>query len=439
MQGQDVVVKGLGPLQGDLTVPGDKSISHRAVMFGSLAKGQTRIKNFLPGQDCLSTIACFRKMGIAISQPTATEVIVQGQGLQGLQEPGDVLDVGNSGTTMRLMTGILSGQPFFSVLTGDDSIRSRPMGRVTEPLKKMGATILGRQDSKKAPLAVAGTGRPLQAIDYSTPVASAQIKSAILLAGLYGDGITTVREPHRSRDHTERMLTAFGATIRQSTNPSVEGFFSSIESFPTLQGQDIEVPGDISSAAFLLVAASIVPQSQLRIRNVGVNPTRDGIIEVLQAMGSSIQQENERIVAGEPVADLIVKSASLQGTTIGGDLIPRLIDEIPILAVAALCAQGKTVIRDAAELRVKESDRIAVLAGELRKMGATIEEHPDGMTICGFQRLQGATVESKGDHRIAMALAIAALVAEGSTTIQDAGAVDVSFPGFFSTLKLLQQ
>ncbi|KAB2954628.1 3-phosphoshikimate 1-carboxyvinyltransferase [Heliorestis acidaminivorans] len=430
-----VAIEGKGPLRGDLTVPGDKSISHRAVMFGALAQSQTRISNFLPGQDCLSTISCFQKLGVPIVQPSTTDVIVEGQGLMGLKEPSDLLDVGNSGTTMRLMAGILSGQSFFSVMTGDSSIRRRPMGRVTEPLKAMGSTILGREGGKKAPLAIAGTQKPLLALTYQSPVASAQVKSAILLAGLYAEGSTKVIEPHRSRDHSERMLKAFGAKISQSE----EGLNSEIEGFPSLIGQEIDVPGDISSAAFLLVAASVIPGSELYIRNVGINPTRDGVIEVLRAMGGKIKVENERVVAGEPVADILVQASTLHGTTIEGEVIPRLIDEIPILAVAALFAQGQTTIKDAEELRVKESDRIAVLADQLRMMGAKVKELPDGMIIEGSQTLQGAEVESKGDHRIAMALAVAGLLAEGVTEISDASAVEVSYPGFFSVLTDLQQ
>ncbi|MBC9783130.1 3-phosphoshikimate 1-carboxyvinyltransferase [Heliobacterium chlorum] len=423
-----------GSLRGETEVPGDKSISHRAVMFGALAKGTTRVHRFLPGQDCLSTIDCFRKLGVSIEMPGPTEVLVHGKGLKGLQEPADILDVGNSGTTLRLITGILSGQSFFSVLTGDGSIRRRPMARVTKPLIEMGAAIRGREGANKAPLAIYGTERPLKAIHYQSPVASAQVKSAILLAGLFADGKTRVTEPLLSRDHTERMLSSFGAKL----NRLDQGLTTEIESFPSLNGQEIEVPGDISSAAFLLVAASIVPGSELTLRNIGINPTRDGILDVLREMGANLHVENERLVAGEPVADITVQSASLKGTTVGGSIIPRLIDELPIIAVAALFAEGTTIIKDAAELRVKETDRIAVLAEELRKLGVTVEETPDGMIIPGNQQIQGGTVDSHGDHRIAMSLAVAGLLAADETVIHDAASIDVSFPGFAATLQSLR-
>ncbi|WP_049754094.1 3-phosphoshikimate 1-carboxyvinyltransferase [Heliomicrobium modesticaldum] len=423
------------PLRGETEVPGDKSISHRAVMFGALARGVTRVHRFLPGQDCLSTIDCFRKLGVRIEQPNPSEVVVYGQGPGGLKEPSEVLDVGNSGTTIRLMTGILSGLPFFSIVTGDTSIRRRPMGRVTRPLLEMGASIWGRENATKAPLAINGASMALEAIHYNSPVASAQVKSAVLLAGLFAEGCTSVREPLVSRDHTERMLAAFGAKIGRSE----DRLTASVEGFPELRAQEVEVPGDISSAAFLLVAASIVPGSELVLYNIGVNPTRDGIIEVLRAMGGDVQVENAREVAGELVADLIVRSASLKGTTIGGAIIPRLIDELPIIAVAALFAEGTTEIRDAAEMRVKETDRIAVMIRELRKLGADIEERPDGMIIRGGAALRGAATESHGDHRVAMALAVAGLLAEGETVINDAGSIDVSFPGFAELLERLRR
>lgn len=426
-----------GALRGEIDVPGDKSISHRAVMFGALAEGKTRIERFLPGQDCLSTIDCFRRLGIVIEQLSPTDVVVQGKGLRGLTEPSDILDVGNSGTTLRLMAGILAGQPFFSVLTGDSSIRRRPMGRVTAPLTAMGAVIRGRDGGRLAPIAIDGAASALKPLTYSSPVASAQVKSALLLAGLYTEGETAVREPYASRDHTERMLTAFGAKLQVAQEP--EGAYcATITGFPDLRGQVITVPGDISSAAFFLVAATIVPGSAVLLRHVGMNPTRDGVIEVLQAMGAKIRSENERMEAGEPVADLYVESASLRGTVVSGGQIPRLIDEIPILAVAALFAEGRTEFRDAAELRVKETDRIATVAAELRKFGACVEEREDGMIIEGGRPLQGATVESHGDHRIAMAMAVAALQAAGETVIHGASCMDVSFPGFARYLASLR-
>lgn len=426
----DLCISKAQGLQGEIAIPGDKSISHRAVMFGALAEGETVISNFLPGADCRSTIQCFRALGIDIAE-TPTEVRVVGGGVQGLQEPADVLDVGNSGTTLRLLSGILAGQKFYSTLTGDASIRTRPMGRVTDPLRMMGAKIWGRQRGKLAPLAIQGA--PLAAIRYALPVASAQVKSAILLAGLYATGVTVVEEPKSSRDHTERMLQYFGVDLEK------QGNIISMDGGQNLQGRQVAVPGDISSAAFFLVAASIVPNSRLLLKNVGVNPTRDGIIEVLLKMGAQIEQVNPREVCGEPVADLLVSSSSLRGTLVEGDVIPRLIDEIPVLAVAAACAQGETIIRDAAELKVKESNRIATVIKELSKFGVQIQELPDGMVITGAAGLCSANCESYHDHRIAMAMAVAGLVAEGTTQIQGAECVDVSFPGFEAVLKRIAQ
>lgn len=422
----DLCVTKAKGLQGEIDIPGDKSISHRAVMFGALAEGETVITNFLPGADCRSTIDCFRRLGIEITE-TTTEVRVNGGGLQGLQEPDDVLDVGNSGTTLRLISGILAGQDFYSTLTGDASIRTRPMGRVADPLRLMGAQIWGRQSGKLAPLAI--QGRPLTAIRYTLPVASAQVKSAILLAGLYASGTTVVEEPEASRDHTERLLRYFGVKVeRQGKTISVDGH-------QKLQGRAVAVPGDISSAAFFLVAGSIVPNSRLLLKNVGVNPTRDGILEALLKMGAQIDIINPREACGEPVADLLVTSSSLRGIVVEGDLIPRLIDEIPVLAVAAACAQGETVIRDAAELKVKESNRIATVIKELSKFGVVIQELPDGMVITGQPGLQAAICESYHDHRIAMAMAVAGLVAQGCTQIKGAECIDVSFPGFAALLE----
>lgn len=417
-------------LQGRIRIPGDKSISHRALMLGALAEGETIVKGLLLGEDPRSTAACFRAMGAEISDLNTDEVRIRGIGLGQLLEPINVLDAGNSGTTMRLMLGILASHAgrFFTV-TGDDSLRSRPMSRVVNPLRQMGADIWGRQNGSLAPLAV--QGRSLRPTHYQSPIASAQVKSCVLLAGLLTEGTTTVTEPALSRDHSERMLKAFGAKVLvdpETCSASVVG--------PTrLTGQSVVVPGDISSAAFWLVAGAIVPDSDLTIENVGINPTRTGVLEVLQAMGADITQENVREVAGEPVADLRVRSgARLRGCTIAGDLIPRLIDEIPILAVAAVFAEGKTIVKDAEELRVKESDRITVMATQLNRMGATVSELPDGMEITGGTPLTGTTVDSHTDHRIAMSLAIAALNATGTTTIERAEAAAISYPEFTYTL-----
>lgn len=418
-------------LQGKIQIPGDKSISHRALMLGALASGETTIQGLLLGEDPRSTAACFRALGAEISELNTEFVRVQGIGLGQLREPVDVLNAGNSGTTLRLMLGILASHAgrFFTV-TGDDSLRSRPMSRVVTPLRQMGAEIWGRNDGSLAPLAV--QGRSLEPIRYQSPIASAQVKSCLLLAGLMTDGQTTVVEPALSRDHSERMLRAFGANVQ--VDP--ETCSASVIGPAQLTGQAVTVPGDISSAAFWLVAAAIVPDSDLTIENVGINPTRTGVLEVLERMGANIVQENPREVAGEPVADLRVRgNTPLQACEISGDLIPRLIDEIPVLAVAATCATGITKIRDAAELRVKESDRITVMAAQLNQMGAKISEHPDGMDIVGGMALTGAQVDSHTDHRIAMSLAIAALNAHGTTVIDRAEAAAVSYPKFVETLR----
>jgi 3-phosphoshikimate 1-carboxyvinyltransferase len=423
-------------LRGRIRVPGDKSISHRSLMLGALAQGETVIHGLLLGEDPRSTAQCFQAMGATISELNTDTVRVQGIGLGQLLEPIEVLDAGNSGTTLRLMLGILAAHPgrFFTV-TGDSSLRSRPMSRVVKPLRQMGAEIWGRKDGSLAPLAV--QGQALRPMHYQSPIASAQVKSCILLAGLLTEGETTVTEPALSRDHSERMLRAFGA--RLTVDP--ETCSATVTGPARLTGQTVVVPGDISSAAFWLVAGAIVPGSDLVIENVGVNPTRIGILEALEQMGADITQENRREVAGEPVADLRVRYAGspdrppLQSCTIGGDLIPRLIDEIPILAVAATFATGTTVIQDAEELRVKESDRIAVVATQLNRMGARISERPDGMEITGPTPLSGADVDSYTDHRIAMSLAIAALTAPDSTTIRRAEAAAISYPDFVPTLK----
>ncbi len=423
----NLIISKTNALKGKITIPGDKSISHRAIMIGALAKGETVVNNFLMGEDCLATIRCFKQLGVSIQEnressvERGTQVLIHGKGLFGLKKPKEILDVGNSGTTIRLMLGILAGQEFVSKITGDSSIQKRPMGRVIKPLSAMGAIIEGNE---YPPLEI--IGQKLKGIEYELPVASAQVKSAILLAGLLAEGKTTVIEKYTSRDHTERMLAYFGAASRQE-----------------FTGAEVDVPGDISSAAFFMVAASLLPHSSLRLANVGLNPTRTGIIDVLHRMGASIEVENERILSEEPRGEIVIRKSKtprqssgqvenrkLEGIKISGEIIPRLIDEIPIIAVAATQAEGTTEIRGAKELRVKESDRIATLAAELRKMGAKITELDDGMIIEGPTRLKGTTVQSHGDHRIAMALAVAGLVAAGETTIENSDCIETSFPSF---------
>ncbi|WP_126427274.1 3-phosphoshikimate 1-carboxyvinyltransferase [Brevibacillus marinus] len=413
-------------VEGTVRVPGDKSISHRAVMLGALAEGKTTIRGFLPGADCLSTIECFRRMGVTIERE-GDLVTVYGKGWYGLEEPRQRLDVGNSGTTIRLMTGIIATQPFHAVLEGDESIAKRPMRRVVGPLREMGAKIDGRQNGEYTPLAI--RGGKLHGISYRSPVASAQVKSAILLAGLQAEGTTSVEEPYLSRDHTERMLQAFGIDVQRAGNRV------SVSGGQTLRGREIVVPGDISSAAFLIAAVMMVPGSSLVIEQVGINPTRSGIIDVVRAMGGHVEIVNERLVNEEPVADLHVAHAELRGTVIEGELIPRLIDEIPVIAVMAAVAQGRTIIRDAQELKVKETDRIATVASQLAKFGAKVTPTDDGMIIEGGAALVGAEIDSMGDHRIGMAMAIAGLAAEGETTIANAEAINVSFPGFANLLR----
>lgn len=412
-------------LEGTFPIPSDKSISHRSVMFGSLALGTTHISNFLMGDDCLSTISCFRKLGVTI-QIEGDTVIVEGKGLHGLSPSEDILDCGNSGTTVRLISGILSGQAFTTTLTGDASIQKRPMKRIIKPLSEMGATLVAKEDNF-CPMTI--HPHALKGICYHSPVASAQVKSSILLAGLYADGPTTVVEPAISRDHTERMLTAFGANVTR------EGTSVTIEPCKELYATDIVVPGDISSAAFFMVAGLITPDSDLIIQNVGINPTRRGILDVLLAMGGDITCFNEKEVCGEPVCDMRVRYSKLHGTTVEGAIIPTLIDEIPAIAVAALFAEGTTYIKDAAELRVKESDRIDALYTELSKMGAHITPLADGMIIEGGFPLKGATVESYHDHRIAMALAIAACNAQSPSTLLHPDCVSISFPNFYTLLE----
>ncbi|EDY39860.1 3-phosphoshikimate 1-carboxyvinyltransferase [Cyanobium sp. PCC 7001] len=423
-----------GSLRGRVQVPGDKSISHRALLFGAIACGETRIEGLLPAEDPLSTAACLRAMGVEVSPIAAGAVVrVQGVGLDGLQEPGDVLDCGNSGTTMRLMLGLLAGRAGrHFVLSGDASLRGRPMRRVGAPLARMGAVVHGRKDGNFAPLAV--LGQALRGTTVRTPVASAQVKSALLLAALTAEGPTTVIEPSQSRDHSERMLRAFGASL------VVDGPGNTcvtVQPGAPLQGQSVVVPGDISSAAFWLVAGAITPGADLTVENVGLNPSRTGILEVLEQMGARLTVLNRRDVAGEPVGDLRVQHGPLQAFSIGGELIPRLVDEIPVLAVAACCAEGTSRIHDAAELRVKETDRLAVMARQLGAMGARIEEYEDGMAVEGAGALRGAELDSETDHRVAMSLAVAARIARGDSLLHRHQAAAVSYPGFWDDLQRL--
>lgn len=422
-----MVIDKFTSLRGELTVPGDKSISHRAVMFGSLAQGDTHIRHFLTGADCLSTIGCFRAMGIGIEQ-NENEVIVHGKGLHGLTAPAKTLDVGNSGTTIRLLSGILAGQSFDSMITGDPSICRRPMKRIISPLLSMHADVRSKRGNNCAPLVI--HGKPLSGIHYQSPVASAQVKSCVLLAGLYADSPVSVTEPVLSRNHTEIMLRKLGADIKS------EGTTVTIQPDPLLTADEILVPGDISSAAYFIAAALLTPDSEILLRNVGTNPTRDGFLRVCEAMGASIERLNET-TEGEPACDLLVRSSSLHGTTVEGSIIPTLIDELPMIAVMACFAEGTTVIRDAKELRVKESDRIAVMTESLRSMGADIEAAEDGMIIRGGKPLHGAVVDSHLDHRAAMSLAIAGGLCEGPLSIRGAECVNISYPGFYQDLKMM--
>ena len=417
-------IKKLTNLHGEITVPGDKSISHRAVMFGSLAKGTTRITHFLEGADCLSTISCFRKMGIDIENNNG-EILVHGKGLRGLSSPTDILDVGNSGTTTRLISGILAGQNFVSELTGDDSIQSRPMKRIMTPLLSMGADITSIKGNNCVPLRIAG--HPLKAIHYDSPVASAQVKSCVLLAGMYSDGVTSVTEPVLSRNHTEIMLNYFGAQVTS------EGTTASIVPEPSLHAREITVPGDISSAAYFIAAGLLVPGSEILLKNVGINPTRDGLLRVCKDMGADITMLNVNM-DGEPTADLLVRTSSLHGTTVGGEIIPTLIDEIPMIAVMAAFAEGTTIIKDAKELKVKESDRILVMAENLSRMGADIIPTDDGMIIHGGKPLHGAVIDSYLDHRVAMSFAIAGLLCDGPLSIKGGDCVKISYPEFYEDL-----
>lgn len=416
-------------LRGEVTIPGDKSISHRAVMFGSLAEGTTEVTNFLQGADCLSTIEAFRKMGIEIEN-TPEKILIHGRGLHGLTAPSSVLDMGNSGTTTRLISGILAGQSFESTLTGDASIQKRPMRRIMEPLSMMGAKVVSINDNGCAPLRI--TGAPLHGIHYHSKVASAQVKSAVLLAGLYADGETLVTEPSLSRNHTEIMLRTFGAELTS------EDKTAKVCPEPRLQGQKIHVPGDISSAAYFIAAGLLVPGAEILIKNVGINPTRDGILRVAKEMGGNITLLNENY-DGEPTADILVKHSHLHGIVIEGDIIPTLIDELPVINIMAACAEGTTVIRNASELKVKESNRIDVMVQYLGAMGCDITGTDDGMVIVGGHPLRGAEIDSHLDHRIAMSFAIASLIAEGETKIKGSDVVNISYPDFYRDLGRLSQ
>lgn len=429
-------------LHGEIEIPGDKSISHRSVMFGALAKGTTEITHFLQGADCLSTIGCFRAMGIEIEN-TPEKILVHGRGLHGLTAPAGTLDVGNSGTTTRLISGILSGQPFATTLSGDVSLNSRPMKRIMEPLSLMGADIQSQNGNGCAPLQInhhlnPGSHPELKHIHYRSRVASAQVKSAVLLAGLYADGVTEVTEPTLSRNHTELMLNGFGANVI-TINHDDGSATASIQPCEELFARQIQVPGDISSAAYFIAAGLLVPNSELLIRNVGINPTRAGLLEVCRAMGADITYVNQTSASGEPTADLLVRSSSLHGTTVEGAIIPTLIDEIPMIAVMAAFAEGTTVIKDAAELKVKETDRIKTTTEALLAMGADVVPTEDGMIIHGGNPLHGTDINSYLDHRIAMAFSIAGLAAAGTTTIQDSRCVDVSYPEFYESLGALNQ
>lgn len=429
----DRLIKKAKALKGEITPPPDKSISHRAVMFASLAKGQSKIKNFLWAKDPLSSLNAMRALGVEITITDSKEIIVNGKGLHSLKEPENVIDCGNSGTTMRLLSGILAGQPFLSILTGDDSLRQRPMRRIIEPLRLMGANIVGRAENRFPPLVIKGGS--LKGIKYNMPIASAQVKSAILLAGLYAEGETSVTEPYKSRDHTEKMLESMGAEIQIESN--------TIRINPPLHPLkpfDITIPNDFSSAAFFIAGACLVPNSEVLIKNVCLNKTRTGFLEILKSMGADIEILNIKEQAGEPVGDIFVRSsAALKGVTVEGEIIPRLIDEFPVLCVVATQAEGITIIRDAKDLRAKESDRIKAMTSELSKMGISIKEFEDGVEIKGPCRIKGAEVYSYKDHRIAMALSIAGLIAEGETVIKEADCVDISFPEFYDLLEMLQR
>ena len=420
----------IGParaLRGTVAIPGDKSLSHRSIMLAGLADTPVTVKNFLASADCLSTVACMRALGVSVHVRPDGEVTVQGKGLYGLSEPDNVLDAGNSGTTIRLLSGLLAGQPFFSVLTGDDSLRRRPMARIVTPLTQMGAKLVGRENSRYAPVAIEPAAS-LQGIRYAMPVASAQVKSAIMFAALYAASPTTITEPYLSRDHTERMFGQFGAPVFR------DGLAVTVNPVSSLHAPAVvDVPGDFSSAAFLLVAATIIPDSEVLLTNVGMNPTRTGLLDVLREMGADIEVLAERRSGEEPVADLRVRSASLKGISVSSEMIPRLIDEIPILAVAALFARGRTRIEGAEELRVKETDRLKAMACELVRMGGKVTEQRDGMIIEGAGKLHFAECLTYADHRVAMALTVAGMAGEG-VALDDSGCVCISFPGFFEAM-----
>ena len=419
------VLQSKKPLRGEISVPGDKSIGHRAVIFGSIAHGSSRVSNLSGGEDNQRTVQAFKDLGVKIS--TEGEALyIEGNGWEGLKSPEKIIDCGNSGTTMRLLSGVLAGRPFNAILDGDQSLRRRPMQWVIEPLRRMGANLVGREGTGLAPLEI--NGGKLRGIEYAMPIASAQVKSAILLAGLQAEGVTVVDEPQNSRNHTELMIKGFGGEV------AVHGRKVSVNGCQTLHGKDLRIPGDISSAAFFLVAAALIPGSKVVMRRVGVNPTRDGIIEILRRMGADIELLGATVEAGEPVADLRVTGRRLKGVEIGSELVARTIDEYPILAIAAALADGVTVIRDVKELRFKESDRISAMTEGLRRLGVEVEERENGMTIHGRETLQGNKLRSFGDHRIAMSLAVAGLSADGGVEIDDAQCVDISFPTFFNLL-----
>ena len=417
-------------LKGDINIPGDKSISHRSVMLGALAKGTTEVEHFLDAADCNSTIKCFKAMGIEIEKPDEDRVLIHGKGLHGLKESEQALNVGNSGTTIRLLSGILSAQEFNSRISGDDSICRRPMGRIITPLTMMGADIKSKENNDCAPLFI--NGKKLHGVDYISPIASAQVKSAILFAGMYAEGETSVTEPYISRNHSEKMISYFGGNIRQIGTKCI------ISPYPHLEGQKVIVPGDISSAAYFMVAGLITEGSEILVKNVGINPTRDGLIEVIKEMGGNIELLNMKDEM-EPCADILCKSSNLKGITIGGSIIPRLIDEIPIIAVMACFAEGRTIIKDAQELKVKESNRIDVIVENLQRMGADITPTDDGMIINGGKPLKGAVLGSRHDHRVAMSFAIAGLGAEGKTEIIGSECVNISYPAFYRDLESLMQ
>ena len=441
------MIKEINPcpiLRGEVVPPGDKSISHRAILFNSIAQGKAKLTNFSPGADCGSTLTCLQALGVKISSPVPEEVLsrmtdrkptvleVEGVGKDGLREAGDVLDAGNSATTTRLLAGLLAAQPFLSIITGDNSLRSRPMDRLISPLRLMGANIWGRGKDSLAPLAI--KGGKLHGINYSLPIASAQLKSAILIATLFSEGETTIDEPSLSRDHTERLLQAMGAIIKR------DGCHISLTPLTSpLSPIDLHIPGDISSAAYWLVLGAIHPNAHIKVQEVGINPTRTGIIDVLLQMGAKLRIENQRWSGGEPVADISIQSSELCGVQIEGELIPRLIDEIPVIAVAACAAKGTTLIKDASELRVKETDRISNTVSELYKLGAKVEELPDGMYIRGGAKLHGTECSSYGDHRLAMALGVAGLITEGKTVLHDAEVVEISYPAFWQDMDRIKK